>query len=131
MAVSLEVRPPFLDHRFVERFVNLPRSEKVRHGRGKHALREALRSRLPAATLDGPKRGFDVPLRAWLRGPLAHVVQDAIESLPGSWFSRDALRTRLAEHRAGSRDHSHLLWSLLVLERWRARHRVRDITVSA
>ena len=53
MAVSLEVRVPLLDHRFVERFANLPASEKVRGGRGKHALREALRPRLDAA---GPGR---------------------------------------------------------------------------
>jgi asparagine synthase (glutamine-hydrolysing) len=130
MAVSLEVRPPFLDHRFVERFVNLPQSEKVRGGRGKYAFREALRSRLPASTLDGPKRGFDVPLRAWLRGPLAPIVSDAIESLPETWFSREMLRARLAEHRSGARDHSNMLWSLLVLERWRTRHGVRDVVTA-
>src|SRR6185295_8864414 len=74
MAASLEVRPPLLDHRFVERFVNLPAREKVRHRRGKHAFREALRARIPATVLDGPKRGFDIPLRRWLAGPLATVV---------------------------------------------------------
>ncbi|MBL8859385.1 MAG: asparagine synthase (glutamine-hydrolyzing) [Planctomycetes bacterium] len=131
MANSLEVRPPLLDHRFVERFIHLPAHEKVRGGRGKHALREALRSRLPAEILDGRKMGFDVPLRAWLRGPLAGAVSEAIETLPESWFSRAALRTRLAEHVAGSRDRSHLLWSLLVLEHWRRRHDVRDIVVGA
>jgi asparagine synthase (glutamine-hydrolysing) len=86
---------------------------------------------LPGSTLDGPKRGFDVPLRAWLRGPLTHVVEDAIESLPERWFARGVLRARLAEHRSGARDHSSLLWSLLVLERWRTRHGVRDVTVSS
>jgi asparagine synthase (glutamine-hydrolysing) len=126
MAASLEVRPPFLDHRFVERFLTLPTREKVRGGRGKHALREALRSRLPGDVLDGRKMGFDVPLRAWLRGPLASSVAEAIETLPTRWFDRATLRARFEEHQSGLRDRSNLLWSLLVLEHWRRRHRVAE-----
>ncbi|MCY2961437.1 MAG: asparagine synthase (glutamine-hydrolyzing) [Planctomycetota bacterium] len=126
MAASLEVRPPFLDHRFVERFVNLPTREKVRAGRGKHALREALRARIPAEILDGRKMGFDVPLRAWLRGPLAPAVAEAVESLPARWFDRAALRRRFEEHQSGAHDRSNCLWSLLVLEHWRRRHSVSD-----
>jgi len=126
MGASLELRPPLLDHRFVERFANLPAREKVRGGRGKHALREALRGRLPARVLDGPKMGFEIPLRAWLAGPLSPVVASAIESLPASWFRRERLREVHAQHGAGLRDHSHLLWSIVVLEHWRRRHSVDD-----
>jgi asparagine synthase (glutamine-hydrolysing) len=128
MAVALEVRVPLLDHRFVGAFANLPTREKVRGGRGKHAFREALRSRVDAAVLDGVKRGFDTPLSTWLRGPLASAVEDAVEELPGDWFDRAALRTRLAEFQAGRRDHSRLFWSLLVLEHWRRRHGVRGLS---
>ncbi len=126
MAASLEVRPPFLDHRFVERFANLPTNQKVRAGRGKFALREALRSRIPADVLDGRKMGFDVPLRAWLAGPLAPTVMEAVESLPTRWFDRDVLRRRVAEHQSGAHDRSNLLWSLVVLEHWRRRHAASD-----
>lgn len=122
MAVSLEVRPPLLDHRFVERFAPLPARQKVRGGRGKHAFREALRSRVDAEVLDRSKRGFDTPLKAWIRGPLNAAVRDALEALPSEWFSRDVLRARMAEHESGARDHGRLLWSLLVLEHWRRRH---------
>ncbi|MFT5051333.1 MAG: asparagine synthase (glutamine-hydrolyzing) [Chlamydiales bacterium] len=128
MAVALEVRVPLLDHRFVERFANLPTAEKVRGARGKVRLREALRGRLPGEVLDGQKRGFDTPLRAWIRGPLEAPVRAAIESLPEDWFARGALRARLAEHVGGGRDHSRLLWSLLVLEHWRQRHEVKGLS---
>jgi len=128
MAVSLEVRVPLLDHRFVERFANLPAEEKVRGGRGKHALREALRARIPAEILDGTKRGFDTPLAAWIQGPLCEPVRDALESLPATWFRRDVLRARLAEHLAGRRNHDRLLWSLFVLEHWRRRHGVTGLS---
>ncbi len=128
MAVGLEVRVPLLDQRFVERFANLPASEKVRGGRGKHALREALRARLPAEVLDGAKRGFDTPLAQWIRGPLRAPVAEALETLPAEWFARSVLRARLAEHVAGARNHDRLLWSLLVLERWRQRHGVTGLS---
>lgn len=128
MGNSLEVRVPLLDHRFVELFAPLPASEKVRGARGKHAFRRALRSRLPSAVLDGRKRGFDTPLAAWIRGPLAGAVAEAVETLPDDWFDCNALRARLAEHRGGGRDHGRLLWSLLVLEHWRRRHAVRGLS---
>ena len=127
MAVSLEVRVPILDHRFVGAFANLPAGEKVRGGRGKHAFREALRSRISPQVLDGVKRGFDTPLDAWIRGPLREAVTDALETLPDAWLRRDALQTRLREHLAGQRRHGRLLWSLLVLEHWRRRHDVRGL----
>lgn len=126
MGASLEVRPPFLDHRFVERFLTLPTREKVRGGRGKHALREALRTRLPSAILDGPKMGFEIPLRRWLAEDLQAVVRESIEDLPKEWFDTARLRQALAEHAAGRRDHSALLWSSFVLARWRRRHGVCD-----
>lgn len=128
MAVSLEVRPPLLDHRFVERFAPLPADEKVRGGRGKCALRRALRPRLPAEILDGRKRGFDTPLAAWIRGPLAESTLDALRALPAEWFDRDVLLSRHAQHLSGARDHSRLLWSLLVLEHWRRAHGTRGVS---
>jgi len=127
MGVSLEVRVPILDHRFVERFANLPATWKVRGGRGKHAFREALRGRLEPSVLDGRKRGFDTPLAGWLRGPLAGAVAEAVATLPGDWFRRDVLEARLREHASGRKDHARLLWSLLVLEQWRRRHQVSGL----
>ena len=127
MAASLEVRPPLLDHRIVERFANLPAREKVRGGRGKHALREALRPRLATAILDGPKRGFDIPLTAWTMGPLASAVESAIDTVPARWFNRSELRRRFHQHQSGWENHAELLWSVLVLERWRQRHGVEEV----
>ncbi len=127
MAVSLEVRVPILDHRFVERFAPLPAAEKVRGSRGKHAFREALRGRIPGEVLDGAKRGFDTPLDAWIRGALREPVRDALESLPDDWLRRDVLRDRLEAHLGGGVNHGRLLWSLLVLEHWRRRHSVRGL----
>ena len=128
MAVSLEVRVPLLDHRFVERFAHIPAADKVRGSRGKHALREAMRPRLHGEILDGKKRGFDTPLEAWLRGPLKEATRGALESLPGDWFDRAELRGAFEAHMSGRTNHDRLLWSLLVLEHWRRRHEVARIS---
>ena len=127
MGVSLEVRVPLLDHRFVERFANLPVHQKLAGGRGKHLLRESQRGRLSASVLDGRKRGFDTPLDAWIRGPLAAAVRAAVEELPTDWLDRTRTRALLDEHATGARNHGRVLWSLFVLERWRRRHGVRGV----
>lgn len=127
MAVSLEVRVPLLDHRFVERFAHIPRHAKISGGRGKHVLREALRPSLAPDVLDGKKRGFDTPLDRWIRGPLKEATRDAVETLPSDWFDRDALRRVFDAHQSGRENHDRLLWSLLTLEQWRRRHDVARI----
>ncbi|MDG1051192.1 MAG: asparagine synthase (glutamine-hydrolyzing) [Planctomycetota bacterium] len=127
MAVSLEVRVPLLDHRFVERFAHSPTTSKVRGGRGKHVLRESLRGQVSDSVLDGVKRGFDTPLAVWIRGPLAEATRDAVEGLPEDWFDRGRLRSTLEAHMSGAVNHDRLLWSLLVLDAWRRRHDVARI----
>jgi len=62
MASSLEVRAPFLDHRFAEWSARLPADLKLRNGEGKHVLKGALGALLPREILYRAKQGFSVPL---------------------------------------------------------------------
>ena len=121
MANSLEGRCPLLDHRVVEFAWRLPADVKVRNGKGKWILRQLLRRYVPERLIDRPKQGFDVPIAAWLRGPLR------------IWASRSYRRYALARARifdctksevlARSRrwrqDHSRELWSALMFQAWR------------
>lgn len=127
MATGLEVRAPLLDHRIVERYLGLPIHRKVHAGVGKVALREALGARLDPRVLGGAKRGFDVPLAAWLRGPLRPALREHLGSLPARWFDSGAVERLEQEHATGRRDHSLALWSLLVLEAWRRRHGCEEL----
>jgi len=128
MAHGLEVRVPFLDHELAAFALGLPSGLKVKHGRKKWILREALRGVLPDDILDGPKQGFGVPFAKWLKGPLYDYLSDRLlgPSAPArEAFDPAALGRVLTDHRDGIRDSGFLLWKLLNLALWSDRYKVR------
>jgi asparagine synthase (glutamine-hydrolysing) len=121
MAVSLESREPLLDHKLIEFAATVPSALKLKGGRSKYLLRRLLERRLPKSIVDRPKHGFEAPIGAWLCGPLAPMVEDLF--LDGRLRDRGVLDQRVVqdlwrEHRDGTRDHRHRLWSLVMLELW-------------
>lgn len=121
MATSLEARCPILDHRVVEFSWTLPNTAKVRHGQGKWILRQVLGRYLPRHLFDRPKQGFDVPIAAWLRGPLRSWAADLLSEPPlRHQHLLDAARVQQCwlEHLNGRRDHSRTLWAILMLQSW-------------
>ena len=128
MAHSLEVRSPFLDHRLVEFVLRLPPDRKFHRGTTKVVLREAVRDRLPAATMAKPKQGFNVPLREWFRGGLSSFCEDLLvggDLLPAHLFARQELSSLLRSHRNGEADHSQTIWMLLSYAAWRDQYSAR------
>ncbi|MBK8977561.1 MAG: asparagine synthase (glutamine-hydrolyzing) [Planctomycetes bacterium] len=122
MAVSLEVRAPFLDQELVELAARVPASLKLAGGRTKGFLRRALRGRLGDEALDRPKQGFSPPSRAWLRGAVGDALERAFDDERLTAILDTArLRPLLREHRAGLRDHTTILWATSVLHRFLAR----------
>ena len=125
MAVSLELRVPFLDHELVEYSLGLPAVEKRRYGGTKGLLVEACRDLLPPAVYQRPKSGFALPMQTWMAGPLAAFVEDGLREttaqrlLPED-FVADA-RVAFRNHRL----HWTRLWSMVVLG-----HFVRRIQTS-
>ncbi|MCO6453690.1 MAG: asparagine synthase (glutamine-hydrolyzing) [Pirellulaceae bacterium] len=120
MACSLEGRFPLLDQRVAELAWRLPPGYKLRGLRTKWLLRRLASRRLPAATARGAKRGFEVPLADWLRGPWMPRLYDQLlvpTAAIGAYCRPDALRQLVAQHQAGV-DHSRLLYGLLLLELW-------------
>ena len=121
MACGLEVRAPFLDAGLVDAIEGLPASYKYGRGRTKRLLKASASGRLPAAILDRPKKGFGIPVARWLRGPLAPLLDRLLE--PGrlqrqGLFRPEEVSRRVAEHRAGVRDHRKPLWTLLMFQLW-------------
>ena len=120
MAVSLEARVPLLDHPLVEFAVSLPAELKLRDGTGKWIFRQAIQGIVPDIVLTKPKQGFAVPLPEWLRGDLRHRAMALLrpDSPIYEFVEPRAVARLVAEHQARRRDHSWLMWRLLVLDLW-------------
>jgi asparagine synthase (glutamine-hydrolysing) len=119
MAVSLELRAPFLDHHVVELGLALPPGL----ARGKEALRQAFGPELPTETTARGKTGFGVPLDSWFRNELRPMAADLLLGGPDrGLFRRDTLKRLLHEHVERRADHGHRLWCLCALELWQRRY---------
>ena len=114
MAVSLELRSPFLDHKVVELGLALPRELAF----GKAALKRAFAADLPPAIAARGKSGFGVPLDRWFREDLEATARELLLGNDRGLFRRAELERLLREHGAGRADHGHRLWCLCMLELW-------------
>ena len=120
MATSLEARVPLLDHKLVEFAVSLPSGLKMRDGTGKWLLRQAVTDLVPPHVLQKPKKGFSLPIGRWFRRELRHRV-DALCQANGrinEYVDPNAVRRLASEHLSGRRDHSGIIWRLIVLDLW-------------
>jgi asparagine synthase (glutamine-hydrolysing) len=121
MAHSLEVRPPFLDHRIVEFAARLPHDLKVRGSNLKYILRELMRDKLPQSVLTRSKQGFDIPTHHWFRTILKDRLLDTVnrESVDATGlFHWPAVHRAIADHLDRRANHGYHLWGLLMLFLW-------------
>jgi asparagine synthase (glutamine-hydrolysing) len=120
MSVSLEARVPLLDHPLVEFAVALPGHLKRRDGTGKWILREAGKGLVPDSVFEQPKRGFAVPLKHWFRNELRHRLEALLSTdrVVYEYVDHESVKRVIREHLTGRRDHSWLLWRLMVLDLW-------------
>jgi asparagine synthase (glutamine-hydrolysing) len=125
MAVSLEVRVPFLDHRLVALSQAMPHRYKLRRGTGKAILREAFRDLIPTENLRAPKKGFCPPLALWMRDTLdryfdQHMRREYVQR--EGIFRWEAIQRLRTEHKAGRRDNSMELFGIIAFDVWYRRY---------
>ena len=117
MAHSLEVRVPFLDHKFVEWTATIPAHLKIKQGCGKFLLKKAMENHLPNDVLYRKKMGFRVPLAEWFRGPLKNKLRATLlsdEIRHSGLFNMATIEQWLTEHQSGVKEYSAPLWTLLM-----------------
>jgi asparagine synthase (glutamine-hydrolysing) len=122
MAVSLESRIPFLDHRVVEFAWRLPVSMKVRNGRGKWLLRQVLQRHVPRDLIERPKQGFAVPVGDWIRGPMRSWAEELLDERrlrDAGYLDPAPIREVWRQHLEGRRNAEFPLWGVLMFEAWR------------
>ncbi len=124
MAVSLETRVPFLDHRVIEYAWRLPLSAKFAGGKGKHILRQLLDRYIPRHLIDRPKMGFGVPLGVWLHGPLKGWANDLLAPdrlKRQGFFNVEAVTDLWQREQEHGLQHYHV-WDLLMFQAWWEHH---------
>ena len=121
MAVSLEVRAPFLDPRVAEFAASLPANYKLRGHKTKYILKKAVHELLPPFVTKRGKKGFGVPVAEWLKVKLRPLARDLLspERVRRAGVFNPTYIARLQdEHERGVANHRKLLWTLLMFELW-------------
>lgn len=121
MAVGLEVRPPLVDHEFLELTARMPSSLKIRRGETKWMFKQICDGWLPDDIVRRPKQGFDLPVDDWLRGPLRDQFHDAVlnaRAPVANYINQRVAADLFESHRRRRGRHGAILWSLMVLGRW-------------
>lgn len=121
MGHSLEVRPPYLDHRLLEFAASLPDTFKLSGRCHKVILKRLMASKLPTSILRRSKVGLDIPTHDWLRGPLRPFLEDTLtpKAIRASTLFRPAAIEKLkSDHLQRRANYGYHLWGLLILFLW-------------
>lgn len=127
MAHSLEVRPPFLDHRIIEFAATLPASLKIRGTEQKYVLRELMKPILTSSITQRAKVGFDIPTHEWFRGTLRNLLMETLdfaESEYSDLFRFDTIRNLTKLHMDRSISIGYHLWGLMIVFLWMKRWKI-------
>jgi len=121
MAHALEVRVPYCDHRLIELMAGVAGSQKMRRLECKRLFKDAVRPWLPEPILSRKKLGFNPPMGIWLNRELRPMVDEQLDPARlrrQGYFDPVPIQRMIDEHRAGQRDYSLHIWSLLVFQTW-------------
>lgn len=134
MAHSVEVRPPFLDHRIVQFAATLPQDMKIKGAQQKVLLRELMKDKLPSLILRRKKMGFDIPTHEWLRGPLRDMLEETLAegmAAHGDLFQRDVVRKYIDLHLERRLNLGYHLWGLMILFLWMKKWGIQSASSSS
>lgn len=121
MAAGVESRPPLTDHNVVEFMFARPPRDRIRGSRQKYLLKRVAERYLPRDVVHRPKAPFGSPLRAWIRGPLAEMIDDLLEPTrmrSAALYDPKEVAALIARDRAGLDDNAHVIWTILSNEVW-------------
>jgi len=119
MASSLELRTPFVDREVYNLAAEIPADLRISHGTTKYILRKAVEDIVPEHVLHRKKLGFPVPIRFWLKDEMYDWAKQIInESQTDEYFDKSYFLKLLDDHKAGVRDNSRKLWTVLTFMMW-------------
>jgi asparagine synthase (glutamine-hydrolysing) len=132
MAHSVEVRPPFLDHRIIEFAASIPTELKIRGDRQKYVLKGLMAPKLKSSITQRKKVGFDIPTHEWFRGPLRSLLMETLDYAQAEHadlFNFDAIDSLTKSHMNRRVNVGYHLWGLMTLFLWMKRWNVQSAPV--
>ncbi len=118
MAHSIEGRFPFLDHNLVEAAFKIPSRHKLHGKTQKYVLRKVAEKYIAPECLGMQKKGFGLPLKQWLDGPLRNFVENKLFLLERrEMFNDRYIRHNRLKFKAGNYHYTRI-WHLVMLELW-------------
>jgi asparagine synthase (glutamine-hydrolysing) len=122
MAFAIESRVPFLDYRLVEFLYSLPHEQKIRSGKTKWIMREALAGILPQKIRNRhDKIGFATPEKDWIRQNLAREFRKTFNSesfRSRGYFQPDKIEQAFDAFLKGETEDYRFFWRLYNIEIW-------------
>lgn len=121
MQHGLEVRVPFLDHKFLEFCATIPAEMKLKYMQKKHLMKKAVRGLLPKEVISHRKQGFVGPMTSWLKNDLKSLVHETLSEgnlRKHDLLNRGTVKTILDEHFSGKQIHDTLIWSMVIFQSW-------------
>jgi asparagine synthase (glutamine-hydrolysing) len=130
MQYSLETRVPLLDLRIVEFGLNLDYNLKINPETGtKYLMKKVLYQMVPKQLFDRPKRGFAIPLKEWLKGPLNYLIQDNLSKTTIEEFGVvkfTYVNNLVKQFNAGNNYLYNRIWLLVVLHWWLKNNSIKN-----
>ncbi|MDW7679070.1 MAG: asparagine synthase (glutamine-hydrolyzing) [bacterium] len=121
MAMSLEARVPFLDHRVAELSTTIAGKEKLQGKNSKMILKNSMEHLLPKEILYRGKEGFSIPIKNWIKQDLKPMMMETLAAdriKREGFFNFEFVEKLKQEHLEGKENHSHRLWALMVFAKW-------------
>jgi asparagine synthase (glutamine-hydrolysing) len=121
MAHSIEVRPPFLDDRIINLAFQIPGKFKIKDGRVKSILKDAVSDLLTPEIIDRPKEGFVLPMNSWLKLKLKDYVYNLLSEdnlNRHGYLNKKFVHQILEEHYSEKKDHGYKIWNLMMFQVW-------------
>ena len=124
MATSLETRVPLLNADVLSHLERVPVALKLRGLTRKYLLRQAVADLLPRSIIRRRKRGFSIPIAAWLNEDLRELTHEYLNESrlqrEGVFNPPEVIRLR-DEHARRASNHAKSIWTILMFQLWRER----------
>ena len=133
MAHSIEVRPPYLDHRIIEFAASLPSELKIDGRKQKVVLKNLMKGKLSPFILNRPKNGLDIPTHDWFRNALRPMLLDTLNGdavKETNLFRPEAIDRLISDHLERRANFGYHLWGLLILFLWMKQWNIQTASTS-